>query len=41
LAAATRESATLKGKRVALIATGGNVDRDIFAQVLSQASTAA
>jgi threonine dehydratase len=35
LAAATRESAEIKGKRVALIATGGNVDQDIYAQVLS------
>lgn len=41
LAAATKESTILKGKRVALIATGGNVDQDIFAQVLSQASAAA
>ena len=41
LAAATKESAALKGKRVALIATGGNVDRDVFAQVLSESSTAA
>ena len=32
---------TLKGKRVALIATGGNVDQDVFAQVLSESSTAA
>jgi threonine dehydratase len=35
LAAATKESAALKGKRVALIATGGNVDQAVFAQVLS------
>ena len=41
LAAATKESAALKGKRVALIATGGNVDQAVFAQVLSVASAAA
>jgi len=35
LAAATKESAALKGKSVALIATGGNVDQSIFAQVLA------
>ena len=35
LAAATKESAALKGKRVALIATGGNVDQSVFAQVLA------
>jgi threonine dehydratase len=41
LAAATKESAALKGQRVALIATGGNVDQAVFAQVLSESSTAA
>lgn len=35
LAAATKESAESKGKRVALIATGGNVDQTVFAQVLA------
>jgi threonine dehydratase len=35
LAAATMEAPELKGKRVALIATGGNVDQSVFAQVLS------
>ena len=35
LAAATKESAALNGKRVALIATGGNVDQSVFAQVLA------
>jgi threonine dehydratase len=35
LAAATKELAALKGKRVALIATGGNVDQSVFAQVLA------
>jgi threonine dehydratase len=41
LAAATKELLTLKGKRVALIATGGNVDQDVFARVLSEPSEAA
>jgi threonine dehydratase len=41
LAAAMKELPALKGKRVALIATGGNVDQDVFARVLSEASTAA
>jgi threonine dehydratase len=41
LAAAIKEAPALKGKRVALIATGGNVDQDVFARVLSEASTAA
>jgi len=41
LAAATKESHTLKGRRVALIATGGNVDQNVFARVLSEPSAAA
>ena len=41
LAAATKELSALKGKRIALIATGGNVDQDVFAQVLNESSTAA
>jgi threonine dehydratase len=41
LAAAVKELPTLKGKRVALIATGGNVDQDVFAQMLNESSTAA
>jgi threonine dehydratase len=41
LAAATKESPALKGKRVALIATGGNVDQDVFARVLSETSATA
>jgi len=36
LAAATKEAAQLKGKRVALIGTGGNVDSDVFARVLAE-----
>ena len=35
LAAATKEASRLKGKRVALVATGGNVDSDVFSRVLS------
>jgi threonine dehydratase len=38
LAAAAKEAASLKGKRVALIATGGNVDHDVFARVLAENS---
>ncbi len=34
LAAALKEKSALKNKRVALVATGGNVDREIFAKVL-------
>jgi threonine dehydratase len=34
LAAALKEKATLKGQRVALILSGGNVDHDVFARVL-------
>ncbi|HTQ95716.1 MAG TPA: pyridoxal-phosphate dependent enzyme, partial [Candidatus Acidoferrum sp.] len=34
LAAAIQEKEQLQGKRVAVIATGANVDRDVFARVL-------
>jgi threonine dehydratase len=34
LAAALKEKTSLGGKRIALIATGGNVDREVFAKVL-------
>ena len=34
LAAALKERRLLQGKRVGLVATGGNVDHDLFAQVL-------
>jgi len=34
LAAALKEKQTLQGKRVGLVATGGNVDHDVFAKVL-------
>ena len=34
LAAALKERNSVSGKRVALIATGGNVDRDVFTKVL-------
>jgi threonine dehydratase len=38
LAAAMKEAGKLKGKRVAVIATGSNVDHDVFAQVLGEIS---
>jgi threonine dehydratase len=34
LAAALKEKAALQGKRVGLVATGGNVDHEVFAKVL-------
>jgi threonine dehydratase len=34
LATALKEKQTLQGKRVGLVATGGNVDHDVFARVL-------
>jgi threonine dehydratase len=34
LAAALKEKSALQGKRVGLVATGGNVDHDVFARVL-------
>lgn len=34
LAAAMKEKDSLRGKRVGLVATGGNVDHDVFARVL-------
>jgi threonine dehydratase len=34
LAAALKEKHVLGGKRVGLVATGGNVDHDVFARVL-------
>lgn len=37
LAGALKERAKLAGKRVAAILSGGNVDRDVFARVLSEA----
>lgn len=36
LAAATQEKTQLRGRKVAVIATGGNVDKDVFARVLNQ-----
>jgi threonine dehydratase len=38
LAGAMKELPALKGKCVALIATGGNVDQEVFARVLSDNS---
>jgi threonine dehydratase len=39
LAAALKERAQLAGKRIALVMSGGNVDRAVFARVLSEAET--
>lgn len=36
LAAALQEKSNLKGKRVGLVFTGGNVDHDVFAKVLQE-----
>jgi threonine dehydratase len=36
LAAVLKEKQALKGKRVGLVITGGNVDHDVFAKVLSE-----
>ena len=35
LGAALKENDALRGKRVGLVITGGNVDHDVFAKVLS------
>ncbi len=40
LAGALKEKNSLRGKRIALVATGGNVDRDVFAKVLVERDTA-
>lgn len=40
LAAALKEKNALRGKRVGLVATGGNVDHDVFAKVLLNQDTA-
>jgi threonine dehydratase len=39
LAAALKEKNSVAGKRIALVATGGNVDRDVFAKVLAGPDT--
>jgi len=36
LAAAIQEKTKVRGRKVAVIATGGNVDKDVFAEVLNQ-----
>jgi len=36
LAAALREKESLRGKRVGLVATGGNVDNEVFAKILAE-----
>jgi threonine dehydratase len=38
LAAALAERESLRGKRIGLTVTGGNVDADVFARVLAGAS---
>jgi threonine dehydratase len=38
LAAAVKESSRITGKKVAIVATGGNVDRDVFARILGAES---
>jgi len=38
LAALLQEHERMRGRRVALILSGGNVDRDVFAQILAEAS---
>ena len=35
LAAASQEAARNRGKRIAVVLSGGNVDRDMFARVLA------
>ena len=40
LAAALKEKNALRGKRVGLVATGGNVDHNVFAKVLLDRVTA-
>jgi threonine dehydratase len=35
LAAATQERAQISGRRIAVIASGGNIDQDVFAEVLT------
>jgi threonine dehydratase len=35
LAAATQEKSRISGRKVAVVASGGNVDQDVFADVLN------
>ena len=37
LAAALKERGRLAGKKVAMVLSGGNVDRDVFARILAKA----
>ena len=41
LAAALKEEASLRGKRIGLVLTGGNVDREVYERVLASADGAA
>jgi len=36
LAAARREESAIAGRRIAVVLTGGNVDREVFAKVLAE-----
>jgi threonine dehydratase len=38
LAAATQEAQQIAGRKVAVIASGGNIDQDVFADVLNRKS---
>jgi hypothetical protein len=40
LAAALQERDRLRGKRVAVIQSGGNIDRDLFAEILAEQEVA-
>jgi threonine dehydratase len=37
LAALLKEKAQMRGKRVALVLSGGNIDRSVYAQILAEA----
>ncbi len=37
LAAALQERAKLKGKKIAVVQSGGNIDRALFAEILAEA----
>jgi threonine dehydratase len=39
LAAALKERDRLAGKRIAVVQSGGNIDRALFAEVLAESST--
>jgi threonine dehydratase len=39
LAAAKQEAAQIAGRKVAVVATGGNIDQDVFAGVLKNGNS--